>query len=532
MKKRDKVVMICGCVILFVVVITILVTYAFFNNAQTQSNNNVAAAGCFNVAFSEKSEGINLSNTLPVTDEVGQTKDSYTFELNNTCDYTAEYNVRIEVLNVSTLSEDYIKTSIDGYIPVMVSDLDEANNPIANNVSKVYVLYTGLLGSGNVVEHDVRHWLDENATEAQASNKAFRSKITIEAVATDKVVPVKLSSAILAQDGGSSAIEAKGEPSFNAVPTALTSGIYATEDEYGTSYYYRGERNSLNNNLIFAGFQWKIVRINGDGSVRLIYNGTEAQYNSISTMNTTGTNTQIGTSAFNTSYNDNKYMGYMYGGTNGTASTSLVQAQTNETNSTIKTYLDAWYVNNIGTQNFAIRNMIADNLFCNDRQLGRDYPGAPTTGIGWDGTGSGTSRTYYATYYKHMINASNPVPTLKCAQKNDRFTVSDISIGNGALTYPVGLISADEITYGGTTNAYYNEHQYLSTSQDFWVMSSDHYYSNSVYVWGVFSDDYLSVIYPDYGSGVRPILNLRPDVVVTSGNGSSTNPFVLQIDSI
>jgi len=330
------------------------------------------------------------------------------------------------------------------------------------------------------------------------------------------------------QGGGDSAIEAKGNPMFNTVPTAATSGIYATEDEYGTSYYYRGERNSLNNNLIFAGFQWKIVRINGDGSIRIIYNGTEAQFNSASTMNTTGTDTQIGTSQFNISYNDNKYVGYMFGGSNGVASTSRAQAVTNQTNSTIKTYIDAWYVNNIETQGTTVTSLLADNLFCNDRQLGREYPGALTGGSGWNGTGFGTTLTYYAPYYRHYSNRSKPTPTLKCAQKNDRFTVNDVSIGNGSLTYPVGLISVDEIAYGGTTLEYYDANQYLSNSQSFWSMSPYELDGNNLaFVWIVYPPNYASRNYVYNNLGVRSVLNLKSDIKISTGDGSTSNPFVV-----
>jgi len=326
------------------------------------------------------------------------------------------------------------------------------------------------------------------------------------------------------QGGGTSAIEAKGNPAFNAVPTAGTSGIYAIEDEYGTSYYYRGERNSLSNNLIFAGFQWKIVRVNGDGSIRIIYNGTEAQFNSTGTMNTTGSNTQIGTSAFNASYNDNKYIGYMYGGNAGASSTTLAQAQSNETASTIKTYIDVWYVNNIETQGTTVTNSLADNLFCNDRQLGREYPGAPTSGTGWTGTGYGTSTTYYASYYRHAMVVLRP--TLKCLQKNDRFTVSDTEVGNGSLTYPIGLVTIDELTYGGTTASYADQNQYLSVSQTFWSMSPSQF-PGGANVWSVLIASDLSSSIVSNSRSVRPVLNLNSSVSTTSGDGSSTDPFML-----
>jgi len=358
----------------------------------------------------------------------------------------------------------------------------------------------------------------------------FDSGVTIPDLDDEPTVPIEptdptnlLGEAILAQGGGSAAIESKGNPAFTAIPTAVTSGIYATEDEYGTSYYYRGERNSLNNNLIFAGFQWKIVRINGDGSIRLIYNGTEEQFNGNGTMNTTGIDTQIGVSAFNAGFNDNRYMGYMYGST----STTKEGAQTNTNNSIIKTYIDNWYANNIITKGSDVTEKIADNLFCNDRQLGRDYPGAPTTGSGWNGTGAGASVTYYAAYYRHIENRNNPTPTLKCAQKNDRFTVSDVAIGNGDLTYPVGLVTADEIAYAGNTYNYYNTNQYLVTSMEVWSLSPEDMFSSEAFIGVLHSSGPLRSIFVSHSiCGVRPILNLNSDVRVT-GSGSATDPFVV-----
>lgn len=105
-------------------------------------------------------------------------------------------------------------------------------------------------------------------------------------------------------------------------------------DDYGDSYYFRGSIN-LKNNIIFAEHQWKIVRINGNGSIRIIYNGTCP--NNICTINGFGTNQTIGKSVFNNHYLDAKYVGYMYGGAPNVPSTSREQATTNETNSTIKT---------------------------------------------------------------------------------------------------------------------------------------------------------------------------------------------------
>ena len=345
------------------------------------------------------------------------------------------------------------------------------------------------------------YWDTDSWTIAVSNLTQTKTTCNVDFIQTEN-----LKDAILAQGGGASTISAKGNPAFSAVPTTATSGLYATPDHYGTSYYYRGERNSLNNNIIFAGFQWKIVRINGDGSIRLIYNGTEAQFNSDNTMNTTGANTEIGTVAFNSTANDNKYVGYMYGN----SSTTAALAQTNTNDSTIKGYLDNWYATEILTQGSSITNKIVDNIFCNDRSI-------------TSGTGAGTTETYYKPYTRHETNRSNPTPTLMCESKNDRFTVSDGSIGNGSLTYPVGLLTVDEVTYGGNTYNYYNTNQYLNTNQNFWLLSPYSFRSNVAAVLLASISGRLSA-----GAGgaddARPSINLSSGTQVT-GIGTATDPF-------
>ena len=142
---------------------------------------------------------------------------------------------------------------------------------------------------------------------------------------------------ILAKEGGTAAIEAKGTPNFATVATT-DMGMYAAEDDYGTSYYYRG---AVQDNWVQFGtdssgqaLYWRIIRINGDATIRLIYNG-------ISTAQT-GDSTMISTEeVFNSGWNDNMYVGYMY--TNG-------QLHGLGTNSDIKTTIDNWYASNLADE--------------------------------------------------------------------------------------------------------------------------------------------------------------------------------------
>ena len=124
-------------------------------------------------------------------------------------------------------------------------------------------------------------------------------------------------------------------PTMNSDGTVTVTGIEATygylckaKDAYGESYYYRG--NVTNNYVKFAGYYWRIVRINGDGTVRVIYDGTSAHANGENSADR-----QIGMNAFNSNKNDNAYVGYMYGKT-GASTYADTHANTND--STIKTY--------------------------------------------------------------------------------------------------------------------------------------------------------------------------------------------------
>jgi len=313
---------------------------------------------------------------------------------------------------------------------------------------------------------------------------------------------------ILSQFGGELSIEEAPINTFANVSAATDKLMYKMEDDYGDSYYYRGTKTLLSNNLIFAGFQWKIVRINGNGSVRLIYNGICP--NNSCTINNTGVVTQVKTTSFNANQSDNKYVGYMYGGFLGYSSTSRIEAITNTTASNMKTEIDNWYVTNIESKGINITKMVSDTLFCNDRQLVL-------------GTGYGQTVTNYGSYLRLRTTRS---PILRCTDKNDRFTVSDISVGNGALSYPIGLITADEVSLAGGRYGSANSSYYLYTNHFFWTMSPNEYSSAHAQQFVVRDDGFLYSTGVYNAMGLRPSLNLIPNTLVT-GDGSSSNPFVV-----
>ncbi len=281
-------------------------------------------------------------------------------------------------------------------------------------------------------------------------------------------------------------------------------GLYTMEDDYGTSYYYRG--NVTNNYVSFGGFYWRIIRLNGDGSIRLLYAGTSPD--------TTGSGLQIRSSAFNSTRTNPGYVGYMYGNT---FNSSYAETNANDNDSTIKTQLDNWYKTNIVDKN--LEEYIADSGFCNDRSLS-------TQANNGDGVQTTGSHTYYRGYQRYV----NHTPSLECPNaSNDLFTVTNEK-GNQELTYPIGLITVDELMLGGLANGYLNRLSYTYSSSTYWTMSPSYFNVAFAAAFGFYAN---SVGIADYGFwvasglGVRAIINLNSNVQISGGIGTANDPFVV-----
>ena len=283
---------------------------------------------------------------------------------------------------------------------------------------------------------------------------------------------------------------------FRTTVTDTTTGtIYYADTSKGRTYYFAG--NPTDNWVNFGGFYWRIIRINEDGGLRLIYQGTAA--------NTTGEGTQIGTSAFNSSYNNNMYVGYMY-------ESNQVHGLTSD--STIKGALDTWYQNNLSSY--------ADDLdgnagFCGDRT-----PSTSTTTSNGQG-GTGTTTTYYGAYIRLITNKA---PTLECENESDLYTTSGSSDGNRALQYPIGLITADEVAYAGGLYGSNNTSYYLYTGSAYWTVSPSYFNGSSASVFYVRSNgEFIDGDAVGWaGPGMRPVVNLKADITLT-GSGTSTDPY-------
>ena len=297
--------------------------------------------------------------------------------------------------------------------------------------------------------------------------------------------------------------------------------LASAEDDYGTSYYFRG---AVKNNYVeFANKCWRIVRVGGDGSVKLILHndnptGTANPCSSANNSTNAAFARFSGTtykSAFNTNYNDNAYVGFMYG-TAGASGYATTHANTNK--STILTNLETWYNNNLT----AYESVIADTVWCNDKTNVTDTSYNPWGYIDVSGLGYGPNVTYYGAT-KRLVSTSDSAggtgPSLKC---------------NGELskiTSKVGLITADELAFAGYAYGLGNTTIYLqeNATDIYWSLSPSYYVGGLANVWSVGGGGaYFFYNYVSVSNGVRPLISLKSTTNVT-GEGTSSSPFIISM---
>ena len=593
-KEKNKIVLVT-ILILISLIALVGSSYALLTKS-FKSKKLSMEVGTLKIDFAE-GNAINMANAAPMTDNDGLKSTPYTFTITNGGDINAYYTVSNEEELANTLDTSYLRmklTGSDGY--------DSGIKTVKELGTETYKLVDEtLLATGKSVTYELRMWISQDAGN-DIQDKVYKSKIVVNGT-SNRVGDTycldngftKLSDCMLVinnhektTDIAKTNIKAKGTPDFTQVATT-DEGLYMAEDDEGESYYYRGAVK--NNYVSFAGFIWRIIRRNGEGSIRMIYSGKSTS--------DTGDAVTIGGSQFNSKYWDPTYVGYKYNedfslhennGTTGYnsftntqkynfgtgytfdqstkkftltgdikqltwndnhdeivnnqlysclntscnvvykiveyisatqmkvqpisySSNSLLTAQTNKTDSPIKTKLDNWYKTNMTSYT----SKLADETFCSDRSIasGSGYLTTPTTIYG---------------AYNRLQN--NKKPSLKCSQDNDKFKMSNES---AKLDYPVGLILADEVALAGGRGYYNggyspNSNYYLYNGKYYWTLSPSYFasFSSYAYVWHVVPSGSL---YPGISLGdslgVRPVINLKADTLITKGDGTSLNPFVV-----
>lgn len=625
-KEKMKDILTIG-VSLFMLVVVIGISYSAFTYSGLGKKENKITTGAITMLYTESSNTITMNNALPTTDNTGKKRKNAGeyFDFTVKSSITGNTDINYEIAAKEEAGNTFSGKNIKYYLTTVDANGKEtevmaprtyyeepSGNVYTGRPADMMSLYTGNLKNqgDTTINYRLRLWIDENYNpQNDNGGLTYKVKVNVYGQTSDTVAKAEdkycyengfttLSDCMLVlnnheatTDAAKTAIKAKGTPDFTKIAPndTETDGLYMAEDDEGESYYYRGAVK--NNYVSFAGFIWRIIRRNGDGSVRMIYSGKSTS--------DTGNAVTIGDSQFNSKYWDPTYVGYKYyedfslhesNGTTGYnwftntqkynfgtgytfdqstkkftltgdikqltwsdnhdeivnnqlysclntscnvvykvtgyrddstmvvqpisySSNSLLTAQTNKTDSPIKIKLDNWYKTNM----MSYSDKLADETFCSDRSI--------TSGSGY----LTTPTTIYGAYNRLQDNKK---PSLKCSQDNDKFKMSNES---AKLDYPVGLILADEVALAGGRGYYNgayssNSNYYLYNGNYFWTLSPsffDSSYSNA-YVWFVMPSGSLTPwLSVTLSFGVRPVINLKADTLITKGDGSSLNPFVV-----
>ena len=512
-KLIKKQVMLILATVVLVGTLAVTTSFAVFEETKSNATDQKMTIGNLDVTYTGGS-AISITDINPMTDStaLSKTNNIYTFTIKNTG--TVPYNFKVKVINnpsytSNLLPHQYIRYSLNGGT---ASALGTGQDD--------YELTSGVIEAGATNTYNLRLWVADASTYSlpnSALGQEIHLKISVEGKAGSGWLPSNFKDRILALNEVKAPITTPGA----AVSTASEALLASTEDDYGTSYYFRGEVK--NNYVEFANKCWRIVRVGGDGSVKLILhndnttgvaNPCDAANNSASAAFARYSG-ETYKSAFNTNYNDNAYVGFKYG-TVGAGDYALTHANTNK--STILTNLEAWYNDNLSTY----EKVIDDTVWCNDKTNVTDTSYDPWS-MTPNGLGYGANKTYYGATQR-LVNTSGSAggtgPSLKC---------------NGELSKinsKVGLITADELAYAGYAYAKNNTTTYLqenATDTYWWSLSPNDFNGDGADVWSVYgSNGGFDVNGVDFTYGVRPSISLKSTTNVT-GEGTSSSPYIISM---
>ena len=322
------------------------VSYALFQDEKVNTKNQKIAIGNLSADLTSVSGKIVLNDLYPESaNDVTEENRQYTFRIMNDGDYDIEYKIYLtdeteSLLTTSTEYSSYKKLIEEHYKYINYKlDGEKLSSLGISREEDKFVVLKGNLKVGEYEDHYLQFFLDNGDTTREgAPNDINGSVISLDIYmeAGAKTNEGELTLEVLGLN------KKEGTPDFSRIAETdeTRDGLYSMEDDYGTSYYFRG---AVENNYVKFGqnangedMWWRIIRINGDGSLRIQYDGTQGWANGEANDNRVAITNQ----PWNSQYNDAKYVGWMFGGAQGEASTSYEQATRNETNSDIKTSVD------------------------------------------------------------------------------------------------------------------------------------------------------------------------------------------------
>ncbi len=488
--------------------------------------------------------GINLEEAFPIKDIEGERTTPYTFTLENTSNIESEYSIYLDNLSLET-GEEKLEDKNIKYFLTREGEEFGYNLLSTTGANPDRVLASGMIPAHTKYTYTLRLWIDEDATE-DIAGKVFRGQIRVEATQIYGVKKtILLNNPVKGTKKNMFDYSSEGKKYDIATKTTLaadsnyvTNGLYSTIDEDGTSYYFRGNVNNIvkfgkytNDYYVYqatvdsktynyvglaacqyadatcteankvklasAGddMYWKIIRINGDGTVRMIYTGTS--------VDATGMNAGIGVSRYNETYNDLKYSGYTYD---------------NGVDSNIKTEVDSWYNNNLKGTSYD--KQIAIGKFCSDSSGTVEDGTELIANQGWP-AGSKMFQTARRVWNDFVGTGGHNAPTLVCPETDKTY--------GGKYNLKAGLITGDEANLAGLTYTA-NTSNYLRNGHWFWSMTPSSFSNGATRVFSEYSDGRLD--YPHVGNHhglVRPVINLKATTeFLQGGEGKASNPYVVE----
>ena len=608
---------------LFIILILILliaiigISYAAFSYTGTGQKLNTITTGAISMEYVESTNVISMNNALPTTDSTGKKLSAsgeyfdFTVKSSIAGNTDINYEIAANEENGNTFDGKNVKfyltkVNSDGSeeeaMPPKTYSEDPTGNVYTGRPSDMMSLFVGNLNQqgDTEIKYRLRLWIDESYNpQNDNGGLIYKVKVNVYGQTSDTIAEVEdtyckdngfntLSDCMLVMNNHETSVETakqnitnKGTPDFSKTATT-DEGLFMAEDDDGASYYYRGAVK--NNYVTFAGYTWRIIRQNGDGSIRMIYSGK--------TTSDTGESTAIGKSAFNEKYWDHTYVGYKY-------NEKFSLYETNETRmyswftNTQKYNFGTGYTFDEATRKFTLTGTIKqltwkDNH--NEIVSGKLYSCLNTscnvvykiTGYSNDTTmivqpisyssdsyedaiknntsstiknkiddwyknnlidyasylaneefcsdrslnyGSGYLMTVTTTYGAYGRLVEKQSPNLKCIQDTDKFNVLNI---NAKLDYPIALITADEVAMAGGVFNLANSNYYLYNGQNFWTLSPATFEASCSYglVWfvlpngGVTRWNNVANVF-----ATRPVINLKADVQIIKGDGTALNPY-------
>ena len=485
MKNNKKTVIVTLIAIISLIVITVGVTYAFFNYAKEGTTDNTIKTGTITFLYTEVSgvgKGISLTEAYPVADSIGkvQVGEGKVFDFKVTSNISMNSNIDYQVTarkkTGSTLANSAVKvylTEVNGTEQeLLLSKYSELSQTDKVDSSKFdeRILYEDTVPA-NTANYEknfrLRMWVDENTDFSDGSMNDKTFTLTVNVYADGKVVNAPTTKTLSQMILDSNQVITKA-------PT-LTTSSNNTNDESGLykstatntgepTYYFRG--NVENNYVSFAGFTWRIVRINEDGTIRIIMQD--------------GINNNA-TYAFNSKYSNYTYMYY--------------------SNSEVKPVLESWYQTNIRSKEVLSKNVVSGNYYCEQAKVKYSTSAA---------TGNATMTVY--TYY---------TPNFKCSTDGN---------GKGIINSSIGLITYDEMVYSGGYRFAANENYYLFNGIGYMSMSPAATYDSgrNAAIW-LNGKDKVSDNGVQYASyALRPVINLKSDTQISDGDGTKDSPYVVE----